>query len=238
MAAFAEPSLAALVAASPIAQPLEGRFVMSEEIEQSTEQVGAGPEETVEETGSEGPGSLESPDAAQEAGPEAEEKPFDRKQAESKIRKANSEAANLRKRLKELEPKAAELERIKDAEKSDTQRLSDQLAAANERIERTRKRLVQAQVQAKAAVTFADPEDAVGALDLDSYIDADGDIDEAAIEADLQALLERKPHWAKSQPLEGPRRPAPDRTQASGANNQRSLDPADVFSGWVKSRLS
>lgn len=217
---------------------------MPEENETSTDQQPeTGTEAAVEETANVETDTAEATDDAQEAETAAEEKPFDRKQAEAKIRKANSEAANLRKRLKELEPKAAELQRIKDAEKTDSERLNDQLAAAQEQIAATRKRLVTARVQAIAGATggdraaFADPEDAVGALDLNSYIDSDGDIDEAAIEADLQALLERKPHWAKAQPPEGPRRPAPDRTQASGANKQRSLDPADVFAGWLKPQL-
>jgi hypothetical protein len=87
---------------------------------------------------------------------------------------------------------------------------------------------------------FTDPEDAVTSLDLGSYIDDDsGDIDEAAIEADLQALLERKPHWAKTaQPQEGPRRPAPDRTQASGANKKQAPSPRDEFAGWLSSKLT
>lgn len=217
---------------------------MPEETESTEQQAETGTEETVEETATEDGGSTETVDDAREAETEVEEKPFDRKQAEAKIRKANSEAANLRKRLKELEPKAAELQRIKDAEKTESERLNDQLTRANEQITETRQRLVKARVQALAGAAlddraaFADPEDAVGALDLGSYIDGDGDIDEAAIEADLQALLERKPHWAKSQPQEGPRRPAPDRTQASGANKQRSLTPADEFDGWVKTRLT
>ncbi|WP_275558491.1 hypothetical protein [Streptomyces sp. 5-6(2022)] len=213
---------------------------MSDETEQQAE---TGTEETVEETAIEDGGGTETTDDAQEAETEVEEKPFDRKQAEAKIRKANNEAANLRKRLKELEPKAAELQRIKDAEKSESERLNDQLAQANEQITKTRQRLVKARVQALAGASlddraaFADPEDAVGALDLDSYISDDGDIDEAAIESDLQALLARKPHWAKPQPPEGPRRPAPDRTQASGANRPRPTDPADVFAGWLKPQL-
>lgn len=216
---------------------------MPEENEQSTEQVDSSTEGTVDEAAAEENDSIETADDAQEAETEAEEKPFDRRQAEAKIRKANSEAANLRKRLKEQEPQLAELQRIKDSEKSESERLNDQLTAAKEQIAATRKRLVTARVQAIAGASvedraaFADPEDAVGALDLGSYIDSDGDIDEAAIEADLQALLERKPHWARVQPPEGPRRPAPDRTQASGANKQRSLTPADEFAGWMKSQL-
>ncbi|WP_089117137.1 hypothetical protein [Streptomyces sp. SS07] len=215
---------------------------MSEETE-STEQQQAetGTEDTVEETGTEVESGTESTDDAQEA--DAEEKPFDRKVAEAKIRKANSEAQNLRKRLKELEPAAAELQAIKDAEKSESERLNDQLTRANEQIAKTRERLAKARVQALAGAAaddrpaFTDPEDAVGALDLNSYIDGDGDIDEAAIEADLQALLQRKPHWARVQPQEGPRRPAPDRTQASGANKTRPLKPEDEFSGWLSSQL-
>ncbi|MCM8552337.1 hypothetical protein [Streptomyces sp. STCH 565 A] len=216
---------------------------MSEETEQTSEQqTESGTEEAVEETASEENGT-EQQDDAQEAESGGEEQPFDRKQAEAKIRKANSEAANLRKRLKELEPKAAELQRIKDSEKTESERLNDQLVRANEQIAATRKSLVEARVQALAGAqvgeraAFTDPEDAVGQLDLSSYIDESGSIDETAIEADLQALLERKPHWAKTQPQEGPRRPAPDRTQASGANRKQAPSPEDEFSGWLKSRL-
>ena len=217
---------------------------MPEENETSAEQQAeSGTEEAVEETATEENDTAEATDDAQGAETAAEEKPFDRKKFEAELRKKNSEAKNLRERLKLLEPKAAELQRIKDAEKSDSERLNDQLAAANDQIAKTRQRLVRSQVQALAGTAtdgraaFADPADAFGELDLDSYIDSDGDIDEAAIEADLQALLERKPHWAKTQPPEGPRRPAPDRTQASGANNQRTLTPGDEFAGWLKSQL-
>ncbi|MFI8872492.1 hypothetical protein [Streptomyces sp. NPDC055243] len=210
---------------------------MPEENEQSTEQQESGAEETVEETATEDNGTTETAEDAPEADAEVEEKPFDKAKYEAELRKKNSEAKNLRDRLKKAEPLLAELQRIKDADKSESERLNDQLAQVQEQVTKTRQRLVRSQVQALATVGFADPEDAVGALDLDSYIDGDGDIDEAAIEADLQALLERKPHWAKPQPQEGPRRPAPDRTQASGANKQRSLDPADEFAGFIKARL-
>lgn len=216
---------------------------MPEETESTEQQAEAGTEETVEETATEENGSTETTDDAQEAEAEVEEKPFDRKQAEAKIRKANSEAANLRKRLKELEPLARKAKEFEDAQKSESERLNDRLAAANEQITKTRTRLVEARVQALAGSevgerkAFTDPEDAVSQLELSSYIDESGDIDEAAIEADLQALLERKPHWARVQPPEGPRRPAPDRTQASGANKTRTPNPRDEFAGWLNTRL-
>ena len=216
---------------------------MPEETE-TTEQQDTGAEETVDETATEGQDGTETTDDAQEAESGSEEKPFDRQQAEAKIRKANSEAANLRKRLKELEPLAKKAKEFEDAQKSEQERLNDRLAAAQEQIAATRKRLVEARVQALAGsaagerAAFTDPEDAVTSLDLTSYIDADsGDIDESAIEADLQALLERKPHWARVQPQEGPRRPAPDRTQASGANKKQAPNPRDEFAGWLSSKL-
>lgn len=209
---------------------------MPEETEQTSEQQ-TGAEETVEETATEAQGGPEATDNAQEAQSGGSGESFDRKKFEAELRKKNSEAANLRKRLKELEPAAVELQRIKDAEKTESERLNEQLERAREQVATTRQRLVRTQVQALAMTGFADPEDAVGALDLDSYIDSDGDIDEAAIKADLDALLERKPHWAKSQPQEGPRRPAPDRTQASGANKKQAPNPRDEFAGWLSSRL-
>ncbi|MEV6548003.1 hypothetical protein AB0M57_04745 [Streptomyces sp. NPDC051597] len=215
---------------------------MPEEIE-NEQQPESGTEETVEETAHEEQDGTEVTDDAQEADAGTEERPFDRKKFEAELRKKNSEAANLRKRLKELEPLAKKAKEFEDAQKSETERLNDQLAAANEQIAATRKSLVEARVQALAGAAvggraaFTDPEDAVGQLDLSSYIDETGRIDETAIEADLQALLERKPHWAKSQPPEGPRRPAPDRTQASGANKSRPPTPGDEFAGWLKPQL-
>ncbi|WP_051766115.1 hypothetical protein [Streptomyces sp. NRRL F-5135] len=220
-----------------ISQPLEGRFVMPEETEQTSEQQESGTEGTVEETAATEQGGTEATDDAREADTGAEDKTFDRAKFEAELRKKNSEARNLRDRLKKAEPLLAELQRIKDSEKTESERLNDQLTQAQEQITKTRQRLVRTQVQALAMTGFADPEDAVGALDLDSYIDSDGDIDEAAIKADLDALLERKPHWAKTQPQEGPRRPAPDRTQASGANKKQAPSPRDEFAAWFKPRL-
>lgn len=210
---------------------------MPEENEQTSEQQESGTEETVEETATAEQGGTDATDDAQGAETGAEDKAFDRAKFEAELRKKNSEAKNLRERLKKAEPLLAELQRIKDSEKSESERLNDQLEQAREQVTKTRLRLVRTQVQALAMTGFADPEDAVGALDLDSYIDSDGDIDEAAIKADLDALLERKPHWAKTQPPEGPRRPAPDRTQASGANRKQAPNPEDEFAGWLKPQL-
>lgn len=50
---------------------------------------------------------------------------FDADRAKAKITKANQEAANLRKRLKELEPLALKAKELEDANKSETEKLSE-----------------------------------------------------------------------------------------------------------------
>ncbi|WP_381801183.1 hypothetical protein [Streptomyces niveus] len=167
---------------------------------------------------------------------EVTEEEFDRARAEAKIKKANSEAENLRKRLKELQPLAAKAKQLEDAQKSDQERLTEQLTAAEERAAKAVRTAVASKVEALASSDFADPEDAAGALDLAAYADEDGVIDTDAIKADLAALLKRKPHWGK--PVDGPRRPAPDRTQGSSGNgNRTSSDPGDIFAGLMQQAL-
>lgn len=61
--------------------------------------------------------------------PEAEaDETFDEKRAKEKIAKANSEAANLRKRLKELEPLAAKAKELEDANLGENEKLNKQIA--------------------------------------------------------------------------------------------------------------
>lgn len=208
--------MAALEVAS--SQPLEGRFTMPE-IEE-TEQVVEEPQES--ETAPEADG--------------AEEEPFDRARAEAKIRKANSEAKSLRERLKLLEPLATKAKELEDAQKTETERLNDQLTAQRERAEKAIRAAVASKVEALAR-DFADPEDAVGSLELTAYVDEDGAIDTGAIKDALADLLKRKPHWARPDDG-GPRRPAPDRTQGSSGNGNRTPStPAEEFAGLMAKAL-
>ncbi|WP_406325175.1 hypothetical protein [Streptomyces niveus] len=189
------------------------------------------PEETQPEQVEQQPEETEPAQAA-----EVTEEEFDRARAEAKIKKANSEAENLRKRLKELQPLAAKAKQLEDAQKSEQERLTEQLTAAEERAAKAVRTAVASKVEALAAKEFEDPEDAAGALDLADYVDDDGAIDTDAIKADLAALLKRKPHWGK--PVDGPRRPAPDRTQGSSGNgNRTSSDPGDIFAGLMQQAL-
>lgn len=176
----------------------------------------------------------------QQPAPEAEgeEEPFDRKRAEAALKKKNSEAENLRKRLKELEPLAKKAKELEDAQKSEQERLTEQLKAAEERVTAVQQRAVRSEVKALAAGEFADPEDAHAFLDLGAYVDKDGEIDTAAISGDLKDLLKRKPHLGK--PVDNsPRRPAPDRSQGSSGNGNRTpSDPATQFADFLKQGLA
>lgn len=75
--------------------------------------------------------SARQPAQPQQPAPEAgDEEPFDKGRALEKIRKANSEAENLRKKLAELQPLAELGKAAEDARKTDMQRLEEARAAA------------------------------------------------------------------------------------------------------------
>lgn len=157
--------------------------------------------------------------------------------ARKEIEKLRKEAAKYRTKANDLEPLAKKAKELEDSQKSEQERLTEQLTAAQERAAKAVRTAVASKVEALAAKEFADPEDAAGALDLASYVGEDGAIDTDAIKRDLGDLLKRKPHWAR--PPEGPRRPAPDRTQGSSGNGNRTPnDPATEFAGFMNRALN
>jgi hypothetical protein len=168
----------------------------------------------------------------------SEEEPFDRKRAEAALKKKNSEAENLRKRLRELEPLAKRAKELEDAQKSEQERLAEQLTAATQRVQVFQQRAVRAEVRALAADGFADPDDAHAFLDLESFIADDGDIDSDGIRKELAELLKRKPHLAKPADM-SPRVPKADRTQGSSGNGNRTPnDPGEEFAGFMNRALT
>jgi hypothetical protein len=116
-------------------------------------------------------------------------------------------------RAKENASAAKRLTEIEDAAKSDAEKLAEKLTAAEDRAKAATAMAVAARVEAMATGRFADPQDAVDALGHD-FLDDSGKVDAAAITAALDALLERKPHWAAAA-LAGPRTPAPDPAQGA-----------------------
>jgi hypothetical protein len=191
-------------------------------------------EETTEQVEQETPES--------EAAPEAEQKPSDPwtdpDAARKEIEKLRREAAKYRTKAGELEPLARKARELEDAQKTEAQRLSEQLTEAQDRFKAVQQRAVRSEVKALASAEFADPEDAHAFLSLDSYVTDDGDVDTDAIQRDLKDLLERKPHLAK--PVDNsPRSPRPDHTQGSSGNGNRSTsEPSAVFADFMKGALT
>lgn len=98
----------------------------------------------------------------------------------------------------------AELEEIKTASQSETEKAIDKARkeAAKEATEQVtsgfQKRVLKAEIRAQAAGRFADVDDPVRFLDLDDdkFFDAEGEVQTDALKAALDGLLEAKPHWA------------------------------------------
>ncbi|MFH8804058.1 hypothetical protein ACH4F6_31470 [Streptomyces sp. NPDC017936] len=157
--------------------------------------------------------------------------------ARKEIEKLRKESAGYRTKAKELEPLARKAKELEDAQKSEQERLAEQLTQAEQRIRIVQQRAVRAEVRALAAAEFADPDDAHAFLDLDGFVGDDGEIDSDSIRDSLADLLKRKPHLAK--PADNsPRRPVPDRTQGSSGNGARSSsDPGVIFAGLMDKAL-
>jgi hypothetical protein len=193
------------------------------ENEETTEQVETEPQETA-------------------TAPEAEQEPTDPwadpAKARKEIEKLRKESAGWRTKYQETKPLAQKAQELEDAKKTEQERLTEQLTAAEQRIQSFRQRAVRSEVKALAAAEFADPEDAHAFLDLTSYVDDDGDVDTAAIQQDLKGLLKRKPHLAKPADT-SPRAPKADRTQGSSGNGNRTPnDPAAVFADFMSQGLA
>jgi hypothetical protein len=158
--------------------------------------------------------------------------------ARKEIEKLRKESAGWRTKYQETKPLAQKAQELEDAKKSEQERLTEQLTAAEQRMQSFRQRAVRSEVKALAAAEFADPEDAHAFLDLNSYVDDDGDVDTAAIQQDLKDLLKRKPHLAKPADT-SPRAPKTDRTQGSSGNGNRTPnDPAAVFADFMTQGLA
>lgn len=122
--------------------------------------------------------------------------------AEGKLDKSVSAEKNLRERLKALEGKASEYDKLMAAQQTAEEKAQAEAKAANDRVNALIERAVKAEAKALASDKFQDPEDATAFLKLSEYA-ADGDVNTDALRADLDALLERKPHLAKSK--QGPK---------------------------------
>lgn len=130
----------------------------------------------------------DAPEAPQ-AEPKAEQ--FDEARALEKIRKANSEAANLRKRLQELEPLAAKAKELEEAGKTEQQRLEERASAA----EREREELAAQVARLTVAARYSIPAELIDLLGA-------GTADEIESRAKLLAERIGTPASPSSRPVE------------------------------------
>jgi hypothetical protein len=137
----------------------------------------------------------------------------------------------------DLKTKADKFDLLDAQTKTDAQRAAEETARWQTEAERWRTTAVAAKVQALAATDFADPDDAVRGLDPAKYLDAGGVIDEAAIKADLAALLDAKPHYRRAEGVAPPRVPAPNAAQGASATGRTTPDPAQEFAAIVRGQL-
>lgn len=137
----------------------------------------------------------------------------------------------------EQQQQLAEYKKLVEASKTDQERQAEELSRWQTDAQKWRGEAVAARVQALAAIDFTDPSDAVAAVDPNSYIDAGGQIDEAAIQRDLAAVLERKPHWRRtSDGIPAPRVPAPNPAQGAGGGSTPA-DPASQFAAILQAQM-
>lgn len=138
----------------------------------------------------------------------------------------------------ELKTAKAELDAIRAANQTDAERQAQELARWQTEAETWRDQAVGHRIEALASSMFADPSDAVDALKSNNYLDAGGQINDAAITADLTAVLERKPHWRRAEgTAPTPRIPAPNPAQGTGGGAP-SADPAEAFAAVLRGQLS
>ena len=162
------------------------------------------------------PGS--EPEGADKLG-DAGKKALDRMKAERAA--AKKEAADAKRAAAEAQRKVQEYE---DRDKSDLDKATDRADKAEARAKAATARAVKAEVKA-LATDFADPTDTEMLGDLSRYVDDDGEIDTEAIESDLTALLERKPHLRKAA-VEPEKKKAPKPDPGQGA---RPTEPPTDF---------
>lgn len=143
------------------------------------------------------------------------------------VAKPRNEAKNLRDRLKALEPKAAELDRLEAASKSDADRAQEALTAATARAVAAQARWARAEVKAALAGVVDDPDSIVEDLNLARFVTEDGEVDADAVKA-LRA---------KYAGFSGRRPPRPDASQASGANGKSVTSPAETFGAILQTAM-
>jgi hypothetical protein len=104
---------------------------------------------------------------------EEAESELDLERAKAKISKANSEAQNLRKRLKELEPLAAKAKELEEASKSAEEKAAERASSAETRAQKAESEAARLRVALKKGLTETQAKRLVGETEEELEADAD-----------------------------------------------------------------
>lgn len=177
-----------------------------------------------------GEGDDSGDDADAEGLGDAGKKALDRMKAERAA--AKKEAAAAKKSAAEERRKAADLARkvaeFEDRDKSELEKAQAKAERSSEQATKAVARSVRSEIKVVATGKFADVSDATDVLmrDPSKFVDADGEIDTDAIEAELADLLERKPHWAMPEPATAQSAPEAKRQKPKADPGQGSRGAA------------
>jgi len=156
---------------------------------------------------------VEDAQEATEATDNTADEPFDEKRAREKIAKANSEAANLRRRLKELEPLAEKYRELQEAGKTEVEKLTERLSATERRAQEAELRALRLEIGAKYGLTPAQAKRLIGSTAEE-------------LEADAKELLESfKPAAEPTGRTHTPR----EALQYGGESRRGAKSPAEQF---------
>lgn len=165
---------------------------------------------------------------APEAPPWGED--FDAEKAWTLVQNLRADKDKLAKRealTPEQKTKLAEFDRLAEASKSELEKAQEAAQKNAEKAQTYLTSAVKAKIEA-LATGFADPSDAVSALDAKSFTNESGEIDSGGIKDALADLLTKKPHWAKAPES---RVPAPNPAQGAsggGSGAVSQMSEADV----------
>jgi hypothetical protein len=161
----------------------------------------------------------------------------------AEARKWEQRAKDNKKQLDEAQPKLSEYDKWAEASKTELERKNEEVTRWQTEAERWRSASVGNRIEALASNLFADPTDATAALAAEpsKYLGVDGVMNDDAIRADLEAVLERKPHWRRqdnpSNTSPPSRLPAPNPAQGSGGGKP-AQNPADEFAAILQAQIS
>ena len=185
----------------------------------------SGAEGSVEEANTSGDSGKSEESGTSKTGGESGDSKFDQKRAEDKIAKTNSEAANLRKRLKELEPLAKKAKELEDEQKSESEKSTEARTKAEKTAAEATQEAARLRVALSKGLTEVQAKRLIGETQEELEADAD----------ELLASFEKKDDGSTGkESLEGKKSETPkggERTGATGDTDGEETDPRKLAAG-------